>query len=87
MIRNVFIVHRRSPDLPVTFEDMTTCQVCGCIDCSSGTVSGIMFSIDMRPEFKNYMVIKMLLLSILFAALLIYIYGVVTYIFAMVVFM
>jgi hypothetical protein len=74
MIRNLFIVHHQSPDLPVTFQDMTTCQVCGCVDCSSGTVSDIMFNIDMRPEFKNYMVIKMLLLLILFAALLVYIW-------------
>jgi hypothetical protein len=51
---------------------MTMCQVCGIFDCESGTSSSIVFSIDMRPEFVNYMVINTILLSILFATFLLY---------------
>jgi hypothetical protein len=69
LIRNFFIVHRRSPYLLVGFPAMTVCQVCGIIDCSSGTGRGIVFSIDMRPEFINYMVISIILLLVLFAPL------------------
>jgi hypothetical protein len=82
LIRNLFIVHRRSPDPVVGFVVMTTCQVCGSIDCSSGTASGIVFSIDMRPKFINSMVITIILLLILFAPLhpCDYIYSAVTYV-------
>jgi hypothetical protein len=45
----------------------------GTIDCSPSMASSIVFSIDMRPKFINYMVITIILLSILSSPLLLYI--------------
>jgi hypothetical protein len=48
---------------------MTMCKVCG-FDCDFRSTSDTLFSIDMRLEFENYLVINKILLSLLFATLL-----------------
>jgi hypothetical protein len=54
----------------VKLVSMTTYQVCSSFDCDFWSTSGTLFSIDMRLEFENYLVINKIFRSLLFATLL-----------------